>query len=360
MSSRDRSSLGQLLALCSVAALTPALRLLPVATASLAGRGAWLSVLLALPPAMAYGAFLRRFARMRREGESLAALWRRAAGERFGALLLTLAGLWFVFYAAFTLRDSAQRLIDTVYPHADRRFFILTLGPAAALAGAGGTLRLSRAARLTLPLMIGTVALTLVFALPELHTDNLLPIAGRDVPALLRGTLPTLDVAGLILVLLFFLSEDLRDAEGCRPVSLRIGLLGSLMAALVAAIVGAFGHELTARLSRPYFSLVRSLVLFHTLERMEALLAALWIFSDFLLTAALLRAARRCLAPLLPRERLLAVLIGAAAVLAACLLAPGETAFLHLSVRWVPALNAGVCLLLMPGVFLLGKLRHRL
>ena len=61
-------TLGQLLALCSVMALTPALRLLPGASAALAGRGAWLSILLALPAAVAYGAFLGRFGQRRREG----------------------------------------------------------------------------------------------------------------------------------------------------------------------------------------------------------------------------------------------------------------------------------------------------
>ncbi|MBR5343828.1 MAG: GerAB/ArcD/ProY family transporter [Oscillospiraceae bacterium] len=360
MSGRDSYSLGQLLALCSAAALTPALRLLPSQTAALAGRGAWLSVLLALPAAAAYGAFLWLFLRRRRAGESLAALWRRAAGERFGALLLALCGLWLAFYAAFTLRDSAQRLIDTVYPQAERRLFILPLGLAAAVAGAGEAKRLVRTAKLVLPLMVAAVALTLCFALPELRADNLLPIAGRDALPLLRGTLPTLDAAGLILTLLFFLSEGLTGEARWRAVAARIGLLGALMAALVAAVVGAFGHELTARLSQPYFALVRCLVFFRALERMEALLVALWIFSDFLLTSAALLAARRCLAPILGEGRLPAVLAGAAAIICACLLAPGTAEFTALSTRLVPALNAAVCLLLIPGVFFVGKLRRRI
>ena len=326
MKTNDRFSLNQLLALCSVMALTPALRLLPAASASLAGRVGWLSILLALPAAAAYGAFLWHFSQKRREDESLTALWQRAAGERVGALLLGLFGLWLLFYAAFTLRDGAQRLIVTVYPHADRRLFLLPM----------------------------------VFALPEMRAANLFPMTGRDALPLIKGTLPTLNVAALILTLLFFLSDKLDGQPGYRPIAVRIALLGSLMAALTAAVIGSLGHELAARLAQPYFSLVRNLVFFHSLERIEAVLVALWIFSDFLLTAALLHIARLALSALFSDSDWLAAAVGAASLLLACLLAPEAEGFAKLSARIAPAINATVCLLLIPGVYLLGTLRKRL
>lgn len=359
MKNTHSCSLGQLLALCSVCALTPALRLLPSGSAVLAGRGGWLSVLLALPLAVAYAAFLWHFAQRRQAGESPQKLWLRAAGPGPGRVLLALIALWLLFYAAFTLRDAARRLIGTVYPHADRRSFILPLGLAAGAAGAGDLRRLARTARLVLPLMVGAIALTLLFSLPSLRADNLFPPAGRDLRPLLRGALPTLDVAGLVLVLLFFFSGDLAPGGRFRQIALRIALLGALMAALTAAVIGAFGHELTARLAQPYFSLVRDLVFFRSLERMEALLVALWIFSDFLLTASLLLAARRCLSAA-GAELRPAWLPAAPVLLLACLLAPEAERFALLSQRWVPLSNALVCLLLVPGVYLLGRLRRKI
>ena len=359
MNDRPGYTLGQLLALCSITALTPALRLLPSLSAELAGQGGWLSILLALPVAALYGALLWRFRRTRTEGESIPALWRRAAGPRAGAVLLALAALWLLFNAAFTLRDSAQRLIGTVYPYADRRLFILPLGLLAAAAGSGNARRLTRTAKLVLPLSVGAILLTLLFALPEIDPENLLPLRLRGAE-LLRGALPTLETACLILALLFFLSDGLEGELRYRSVVLRLCLLGGLMAALTAAVIGAFGHELTARLTQPYFSLVRDLVLFRTLERMEALLVALWIFSDFLLSASLLLIARHFCEELLGRRIWLAALLGAASVTAACFLAPEAESFRRLSFRLVPGLNAAFCLLLIPGVFALGSLRKKL
>lgn len=353
-------SLSQLLALCSVVALTPALRLLPGLPARLAGQGAWLAVLTALPAAVLYGLFLWRFSHRRLPGESINALWLRAAGPRAGRLLLAAAGLWLLFYAAFTLRAGAERLIATVYPRAPRALFILPLGALAALAAARDALRLARMAKLVLPLLIGALALTLCFALPGLQAESLTPLTGRGAGALLVGALPTLDAALLVLTLFFFLSDALRGEARYRSVALRILLLGTLLALVVAVTVGSFGPTLTARLTQPYFSLVRNLVLFENLERMEALLVTLWLFSDFLLVAALLLLARRCLLPLLGKRRWLPAALGALALIGACLLAPDALRYARLSERWVPALNLGVCLLLFPGVYLFGKLRRRL
>ena len=355
MSENDRYSLNQLLALCSVAVLTPALRLLPTQSARLAGRGGWLSVLLALPAAAAYGLLLWRFAARRREGESLSALWKRAAGARTGTLLLALCGLWLSFYAGFSLRAGAERLITTVYPTGRRAVFVLTLGLPAACAAAGPARTLARMGKLVLPMLVGVIVLTLLFAVPELRTENLLPLTMHDAPTLLRGAVPTLGVALLALTLLFFLSDRLSSPGRYRAVALRIALMGLLMSLLVAAVTGAFGHELAASLTRPYFSLVRELVFFRSLERMEAFVVTFWLFSDFLLAAALLNGARRCFGG----GTRPALLCGFAAIALGCLLAPESESYAALSERWVPALNFLFCLL-PPGVFGLGLLRKRI
>lgn len=355
---KQDSSFRDLLSLCSVAALTPALRLLPGCAAAEAGRGAWLSVLLALPAALLYARFLRRFQRLRLPGEGAEALCQRIAGRRSGAAFVRLLGLWLLFYAAFTLRAGGERLVTTVYAYADRRLFVFPLGLAAAWASSGSARRLGRMGALVLPLTLGAILLSLLFALPELRADNLLPLTGQDALPILRGSLPTLDAALLVLMLLFLLSGEAEGEIPFGPVARRTLSLGLLLSAMTAVTVGVFGHELCCRLTRPYFSLIRNLVFFRTLERIEALFVALWIFSDFLLTAALLRLAGRCLLPQL-ESRLTAALCGGAATLAGCLMAPDAAAYRFLSLRLVPGLNLGVTLLLIPGVFLLGKLRRR-
>ena len=68
--------------------LSPALRLFPSAAAAWAGKGAWLSALLAFPVAAAYLWLARRGALLRREGEGLCELIARAAPGRAGRMAL--------------------------------------------------------------------------------------------------------------------------------------------------------------------------------------------------------------------------------------------------------------------------------
>ena len=57
------------------------------------------------------------------------------------------------------------------------------------------------------------------------------------------------------------------------------------LAAIVAAVLGRFGPELSAALTYPFFALVRNTGLFGVAERIEALVTGLWVLSDFVLCA---------------------------------------------------------------------------
>ena len=85
----------QLLYLCFVIFLAPAVRLIPVTTASAAGSASWLSPLLALPISLAYLLFLTEFMKSRRTGEGAGELMLRFGGPVVGpaALVLTAAFL---------------------------------------------------------------------------------------------------------------------------------------------------------------------------------------------------------------------------------------------------------------------------
>lgn len=355
----ERFSMGQLLALCSVASLTPALRILPSAAAAAAGRGAWLSVLLALPGALLLAFFLWRFGAKRREGEDFGALWLRAAGPVGGRAALGLLGLWLLFYAAFTLRAGAERLRTTVFPAAGLPALILPAALAAGFCSLGEAKRLARMGKLLQPLLFGALLLTLALSLPLLDGGELLPL-GAPPGALLRGSLPALDTAALLLTLFFLLEDSTGREGGFRALAGRLGLLAALMALLCAALTARFGPALTARLTRPYFSLVRDLVLLRDLERPEALLVALWQFADFLLAAALLIAARRCLRPLPGDSRALGVGAAAGVTVLALLLAPSAESYRLLSETLIPALNLAMSLLPAGAVYLAGRLRRRI
>ena len=366
---QDRTISGNQLAVTAfVLMLSPALRLFPSAAAEYAGRAAPLAALLAFFPAALYLFQICRAAALRREGEGLCALIARALPGRAGRMALSVLCLWLLAYAGFVLRSGADRFIVAVYPGAPVGFFVLTMA-AAALAAAFAPYRdAARTAKLVFPAVGGVLALVLVFSLGKLHADNLLPLWPENAAGLLGGMLPGLDVlVWAVSAPLFALGEVKRGS--CSYPRL-LGALASgcaVLALMSAAVVGSFGSPLASSLSWPFFSLVRNLVFFRSVERAEALVVALWVFPDFLIVSVFLRAAREALEFSLGRRvkaltdgRIALPLCSAAVCAFAMLAAPDAAALSLLSQTIIPASNLFFALVFLPGIILLGKKKGRL
>lgn len=348
MDDRKTISCAQLLALGGAAALSPALRLYPAASAAIAGRAAWLSALCCLPVLLGYAWVFCRLAAARRAGEGMGELLLRALGNTIGKAVLLLYGLWLLLYAGFVLRAAAARFTVALFPQSDPAFFVLTLGALCLVASLSPPRALARTARLLFPLLLGVILLLLLVSLRQIDAENLLPLRTEDALPALRGALPV----GEVLLVGLYVPGFLLGAVPARGGSFRavgLWLLGMclLLAALCAAVLGCFGAEITASLTLPFFTLVRNLVFFRTLERVEALVVALWLFPDFLLGTLALLAAQRCLRPvaalpaleknaLLRGGRWLFFVGGALAIAAGLWLAPNETALTLWSETIIP------------------------
>ena len=351
----------QLLALSAAALLSPALRLYPSASAALAGRGAWLSALCCLPPLLLYLLFFCRFTALRREGEGLAELIERALGERAGHAALLLFALWLLLYAGFVLRSSAERFVVALFPRSGPGFFVLTLGLAALPASLRPPRTLARMARMLLTPLLLALLVLLLASLRSVETENLLPLTADDALPVLFGALPVAEVLLFgIYVPAFLLGGTEKREDDFRAAALWLLGMVLLLTALCAAVLGCFGADLTQRLSLPFFTLVRNLIFFRSLERMEALAVALWLFPDFLLAALSLLAARRCLRPALglrADSRWPALAGGAAAIAAGLLIAPGGEQLALWSERIIPAANLFFGFVLLPVIYIIGKRR---
>ena len=362
MMTEDRSiSENQLAAIAFVLMLSPALRLFPGAAAESAGRAAPLSALLAFFPAALYLYGGCRAAALRREGEGLCELIARR-------MLLGLLCAWLLAYTGFVLRSGADRLIVAVYPNAPVAFFVLTLA-AAALAAAFAPYRDAvRTAKLVLPAVGGVLALVLLSSLGKLRAENLLPLRPESAKGLLAGVLPGLDVlVWAIWAPAFALGEAKKGSLSFGRLLGALALFCAVLALMSLAVIGSFGERLAVSLSWPFFSLVRNLVFLRSVERVEALVVALWVFPDFLIVSLFLRAARDALALSLGnrlrvlRERRLALPLCAVACCAFALLAAPDAAALSLLSRTViPAVDLFFALVFFPASLLTGRKKGRL
>ncbi len=282
----------QIQALSFVALLSPATRLLPGAAARYASHAGWLCPLLAAPLCALIALPVSAALRSKGPGEGLGEVILRAL-PRLGRALLALYALWLALYAGFAVRSAASRFIYTIYTGASPRPFV-AVGLGVGLLGAlGGVRRLARAAELFRPLLILALLPIVGVGLAQLDWRELLPVSPADAPGLALGALDALGTVGFALVNVPLLEcgEPIeRRARAMAAWSARECLL---LGAICACVLGRFGPELSAALTSPFFALVRNTSLFGVAERIEALVTALWVLSDFVLAAFSLMAASR-------------------------------------------------------------------
>ena len=335
-----------------VAALSLLIRRFPRALAAAAGRSAAAAVPLSILPLAA--ALAAAWLLLRRRGaRDVPSLLTGLLGAAAGRLVTGLYGLWFLLYTGFLLRSGAERFLTTVYPGAQPWVFVCTMALLCGVAAAGPLKALGRASMLFRPLLLALVVLVAALTAKDLDLTLLLPLRPADAPSV---ALAALEIANLLSVGVFLgfggsaLSEPLR----LRRVVPWLAVLLGVIAAMTVGCLGMFGPELTAKMTYPYFMLVRDLTVLGALERLEPVVVAFWFFSDFILISLLLHLAAGNLrfALRLRPGRWLAALIAAAAAAAALALPGGLDAQRALSDRIVPlvcaALAFGPLPLLLP------------
>ena len=283
---RDRLTSRQLGRLLWTGMLSPLFLLTPGTL--LSSGAAWLTALLTGPPLCLLALTLRRLARRCPPGGPGELLAERLG--RPGRALSRLCGAWMLFYAGLLLRLGADRFVSAVYPDSPPWLFMAVMTALTLPAARDGLRPLGRCAELFAPvlaLVLGAVfAASLALADPSLLRPGpgALVRACRDLPVC-WGV-----VSGCALFGFAGSGRPAGEQRGFLPAALALSAAGLCLTASVTAV---FGPALAGQMNHPFFVMARNLTLFRPGERTEALIAAQWVVSDFLLLSALLRLAGR-------------------------------------------------------------------
>jgi len=279
----------QFAALIFTSLLSPLLRSVPRASVAAAGRGVWISMIPALFILLTLISFLSVLIRQLRPGEGFAALFLRWLGPVGGRIVILLYGIWFLLYAGFVLRSGAARLVAAVYPDSPIFPFLITMLGLCLLAALGTVRAAGRTAFLLQSFLLAALGLILLSAAPNISFKNLLPIPLDNISGILLGSLPFAAMGSLGACFPFLLGyvEPIEE-PGRKAVPLVLGFV-FIGIILCLEVIGTFGPGLTARLSFPFFLMVRDISVFRITQRIEAVVVVLWIFADFILCTAMLR-----------------------------------------------------------------------
>lgn len=358
----DSVSVPQLVILGAVGLFSPIIRLLPKAVTEIAGNAGILSPLAAIPLLAVLFFIAISFAKARQEGEGLADIIIRILGNKIGKILCFLFLLWFIFYAAVNLRSSGERLLSTIYPGGSLWVFLpITL--ILAFMGAVGSIRsLANTSQIFLKLMLVVLLAVFIFTVPQVSKNNLLPISYLDLPQIFAGAVPLANVLSPMVYILFISFAVKRNEQTLKAPLSAMLLLLSVAFLIIFSIVGNFGADFTNNMQSPFFSMIRNIKVFNTVERFEAVVIALWVLTDFVFLSFILTVIKVLTKKIFGIEKTFfpLMLIAAAVFFTAMFMENNAFSFLFISEHLSPCINAAFTFGVLPAVWLIGKLRKKI
>lgn len=285
MQHRQTISQTQLCALLWAALLAPAAELLPAVTLPWAGRGAWLTTLLAFPLLAGAGWLLARVARDR---GGLPQMLRAGYGPVAGRGILLLYMVWGEFLLALRLRLCAQRLLASGERDGSLWFYLPVAALLALWMARGKLTAFARAGQVLLAVVLTAAAVVLGLAVFQVRPEHLLPLWWQDALPVLGGTLPACGVLGWGMFAAFLLGNTQPARHARRDWLIWSGLGCALLSLEQLVVIGNLGPALAQRLHSPFFALAKSVGVEGAFQRVESIVAALWVFGDLALLGVIL------------------------------------------------------------------------
>lgn len=284
---KDKISVRQLLFVFTIIMSSPTSRFFPKYAAAKASQAGWLSPLVSAVPFIML-ILIIDFLLKKHKGKSMSEIISSVFGKYLGKLVLVLYLLWAVLIAALYLRYYAERLTSSIYPSINNSvLIILTLIPIAYMLRSGFTV-IARMSEILLPFIGAMLIMLAVFLLPKVRADNLLPVYFNDIVPIFKGSYATSGILSY-LFLLFFLSDKLVNLKSFKKFGYIAAFVNiSSIIIVILVTIGVLGSSTASRAPLPVLITVKQITIMDTIENIEAIIVAVWIFADFTLIATML------------------------------------------------------------------------
>ncbi|MBQ8830297.1 MAG: GerAB/ArcD/ProY family transporter [Oscillospiraceae bacterium] len=354
---KDSISTKQMNTLLFVGLLSPVIRLFPAVSVNMGGKAAWLSPIVALPVALMLTALIHRFLKKSAPDEALGDMIIKAVGSIAGRIVLAILALWLMFYTGFIVKSSAERLISSIYPNGQSGIFVITLLAVGVYMATGKLKSLGRMTEIFAAVIGAILLIILVTAAFKIEPSNLLPVTVRDVDNIAVGAIPAANIIGIGAYAAFLKTGN---EKAGRYKSVLIMTL--IITAITVTTLGILGEELIGSLQHSFFVMLRDIELAGVLERIEAAVIITWVITDLVYVTILLKICGQICDTVLSKENKIKNIIFSAIISLIVAVFVIENAFsmLIISGILIPMINILVVYLLIPLLFVVGRIRQKI
>ncbi|AGL00894.1 GerAB/ArcD/ProY family transporter [Desulfoscipio gibsoniae] len=273
-------SSGQAVFLNITMIIATAMLAVPAIAAVHARQDAWLSMLLAtllaLPIAWVTASLGTLF-----PGKTLVEYTEDILGKWPGKLLGLLYLLWFIHICSIMIREYGNFLIDVFMPETPL-IVINILGAAlAAYTVKNGLEVLARVNQIFLPIILISVILIFLLALPEMKLERFLPVFEAETVKIFKGAIVPWGWMGEIITFAMLIPFLAQPGQTRHTAVITIPLVGLFFTLLAVASVAVFG-PVFSNMNFPVLNAARVINIANFIDRPEPIIMAIWIIGGLL------------------------------------------------------------------------------
>lgn len=355
---KTKISKKQLMALAFISLISPIIRAIPESALYFGGKASWLSPLAAAVPVLLLFCLIQFCMKTRNQNEGLTHIILKAFGPWFGRAIAILFALWLIFYLSFVLRMASERLVSYVYNDESWMIFALVITVTGGIAASGKLNNIIRSAQIFVPIIIGMLIAVFLMLITDIKIENLLPITYMDIPDALRGSFHLISMVGVFAYYTFLEGHTEKREKSKSGIGYIISMLLIVMLVLLTTI-GVMSVNVAKAMQSPFYVMIRNISFFNILERIEAVVVALWVISDFVYAGSMLIIISDIIKTTINgKERVQWVWLAAGTAFVISVLMGNSSFFTEQKVGvYIPTLNLVFAFGLIPIVLLTAKLK---
>lgn len=256
------------------------------------GRDAWITAMLGsiwgLLVVVVIVALGRRF-----PDKTLTGYIPQIIGKPLGSVLSLLYTVWFLFIGAGITAQFALFINTTIMPDTPSLAVIITFMAVAFYAVSHGLEVFARINELFVWVIV--IAILIVVTLPYELIDlrRLLPVGQTSIGNLVATSLIAGSWRGEVFLAGMFLPALITMKNTTRNLNITVFLIGFVLMAVEVSTIAVFGNHIVGDIELPAFSLARMISTARVLDRLEALVVAVWVSATFIKVCTFLYCANR-------------------------------------------------------------------
>ena len=235
--------------------------------------GSVLSVLLSVIPVMLIIYLSGKF-----PGKTIVEYSRTILGRFFGSIVAIVLIWYWLHAAANSLRQLGEAYAGVVMPETPILAFVIVMAAISAYAAQKGPVTIGWVAELTIVLVIMSILAAIVLPYPLIDFDKLFPLMAKGLGTVIESSITSIGFY-MQFIILGMLMPYLEKSHDAAKFSIYAFIVcGFLMTAFIVALLGVFGGTADS-FTFPMYNLSKMISIAQFIERIEAIILTVWVFS---------------------------------------------------------------------------------